>query len=88
MSDRSFGKSFHIVMDGKSHYIRDLLIKGIMVLGPLTPVPWLFHFAGTLPRMTKDWLAYRAWVLVQFEGEDENRSRGIKCHVVAHQSGG
>ena len=67
MSDLSFGKPFHMVRDGKSHYVRDLLIKGIMVLGPLTPVPWLFHLAGSLPRMTKDWLAYRAWVLVQLK---------------------
>jgi tryprostatin B 6-hydroxylase len=67
MSDLSFGKPFNMVRDGKSHYVRDLLVKGIMVLGPLTPVPWLFHLAGSLPRMTKDWLAYRAWVLVQLK---------------------
>lgn len=67
MSDLAFGKPFHMVRDGKSHYVRNLLIKGIMVLGPLTPVPWLFHLAGSLPRMTRDWLAYRAWVLVQLK---------------------
>lgn len=39
MSDLSFGKPFNMVRDGKSHYVRDLLVKGIMVLGPLTPVP-------------------------------------------------
>ena len=78
MSDLSFGKPFHMVRDGKSHYVRDLLIKGIMILGPLTPVPWLFHLAGSLPRMTKDWLAYRAWVLarlkerMQMESEKSN----------------
>ena len=67
MSELSFGKPLGMLKSGKSHYVRDLLIKGIMVLGPLTPVPWLFHLFGSLPRMTADWLAYRAWVLVQLK---------------------
>ena len=67
MSELSFGKPLGMLQSGNSHYVRDLLIKGIMVLGPLTPVPWLFHLFGSLPRMTADWLAYRAWVLVQLK---------------------
>ena len=67
MSELSFGKPLGMLKSGKSHYVRDLLIKGIMVLGPLTPVPWLFHLFGSLPRMTADWLAYRTWVLVQLK---------------------
>ena len=67
MSEFSFGKPLGMLESGKSHYVRDLLIKGIMVLGPLTPVPWLFHLLGSLPRMTADWLAYGAWVLVQWK---------------------
>ena len=67
MSELSFGKPLGMLTSGKSHYVRDLLIKGIMVLGPLTPVPWLFHLFGSLPRMTADWLAYRAWVLSQLK---------------------
>lgn len=67
MSELSFGKPLGMLKSGQSHYVRDLLIKGIMVLGPLTPVPWLFHLFGSLPRMTADWLAYRAWVLAQLK---------------------
>ena len=67
MSELSIGKPLGMLQSGKSHYVRDLLIKGIMVLGPLTPVPWLFHLFGSLPRMTADWLAYRAWVLEQLK---------------------
>ena len=67
MSELSFGKPLGMLKSGKSHYVRDLLIKGIMVLGPLTPVPWLFHLFGSLPRMPADWLAYRAGVLAQLK---------------------
>ncbi len=67
MSELSFGKPFHMLRDGKSHHVRDLLIDGIMMLGPLTPVPWLFHLFGSLPGMTRKWLAFRAWALAQLK---------------------
>lgn len=65
MSEITFGKPLYMIRDGKSHHVRDLMIEGIMVLGPTTPVPWLFHIAGSLPGMTRNWLAFRAWTLAQ-----------------------
>ena len=67
ISELSFGKPLGILQSGESHYVWDHLIKGIMVLGTLTPVPWPFHLLGSLPRMTADWLAYRAWLLEQLK---------------------
>ena len=76
MSELTFGKPMNMLRDGKSHHIRDILTAGIIVLGPLTPVPWLFHLAGSIPRMTKDWLEYRGWVLGQLKERMQSDGEG------------
>lgn len=65
MSELAFGEPMDMIRDGKSHYVRDLLTAGLSELGRLTPVPCLFHLAGSLLGVTKDWQAYRGWVFTQ-----------------------
>ncbi len=67
MSEITFGKPLNMLRDGKSHYVRDLLNKGVMVLGRATPVPWLFRLIGSFPGMKTDWLAFRSWTSAQLK---------------------
>ena len=61
MSEVTFGKQLNMLRDGNYHYVRDLLNKGVMVLGRATPVPWLFQIVGSFPGLKTDWLAFRSW---------------------------
>ena len=36
--------------------------EGLKVLGPFTPVPWLFRVTASIPGVQKDWIAFRSWV--------------------------
>ena len=61
MGDLMFGKSFDLLTSGKQHYAVDMLQKGLDILGPLRPVPWLFILLGSIPSLKADYNRLIAW---------------------------
>ncbi|MCJ1355069.1 MAG: hypothetical protein MMC33_005060 [Icmadophila ericetorum] len=62
MGDLMFGKSFNLLTSGgpDSHYV-SLLQKGLDILGPLRPVPWLFILLGSIPGLKADYNRLISW---------------------------
>lgn len=65
MGELGFGKSFHQVQNAKSHFQTDFLRKGMSILAIVTPVPWLYHLALSIPGLTRDWQALLSWSVQQ-----------------------
>ena len=67
MGDLAFGKSFDQLRDGKSHFPIDLLRNGMAIIGPATPLSWLFHVAASIPGATKGWQRLNSWAAQQLQ---------------------
>ena len=57
----AFGKSFDMVESNKMHTSIGILKDGMSVVGPLTPVPWLFRTVAVIPGLSRDWRRLIAW---------------------------
>ena len=51
MGDLAFGQSFDMMRTGKNHFIVDIIGQGMAVIGPFTPVPWLFIIGKSVPAL-------------------------------------
>ena len=51
----SFSQKFDLLKTGQSHHIVDLVQAGLVPVGLLTPVPWLFLLMASIPGVAKDW---------------------------------
>ena len=69
MGDLAFGKSFGQLEEGKSHFAIDLLRNGMAIIGPATPLPWLFHIASGIPGLpaTRGWQRLNTWASEQLQ---------------------
>ena len=67
MGDVSFGLTFEMLKHGRSHAAIEKYQEGIAVLGPMTPVPWLFHIAFSIPGLQRGWRTFRAWANNQLQ---------------------
>ena len=61
MGEISFGLSWDTMKSEESRIAIDMYQEGSMVLGPATPVPWLFHILFSIPGLQKGWRKYRSW---------------------------
>lgn len=61
MGELGFGKSFDQVKTAKSHFETDFLREGMEILAIVTPVPWLYHLALSIPGLTRGWQALLSW---------------------------
>ena len=61
MGDVHFGMDFGMLKSKKYDKAVNVLMGGMDLFGPFTPVPWLFHIARLIPGLQKDWFLYRAW---------------------------
>ncbi|OKL58794.1 hypothetical protein UA08_05857 [Talaromyces atroroseus] len=67
MGQLAFSKSFGMLEEGKWHYAIKMLRKGLELVGPFTPVPWLTRVAFAVPVLDtvrnflkmEDWCARR-----------------------------
>ena len=76
MGDFVFAKSFNMLRNQEWHSVILTLRKGLSLLGPLTPVPWLVHFGfnvGGFVPLVKNWFAMIAWCRRQMENRIEVR---------------
>lgn len=61
MGEIGFGKSFDQIKTAKPHFETEFLREGMTILATVTPVPWLYHLARSVPGLTKDWQALLSW---------------------------
>ena len=80
MGDFAFGHSFDMMRNGKNHFAVDLLRQGMAVIGPLTPVPWLFIIGKSLPGLASKWKQMLAWTTAQLRSRMEVR----RCVSILH----
>ena len=74
MGDFAFGNSFDMMRNGKNHFAVDLLRQGMAVIGPFTPVPWLFIIGKSLPGLASRWKRMLAWTTAQMKSRMEVRN--------------
>ena len=65
MGDLAFGRSFDMLREGGWIDAIAIIRKGMSMLGPIIPVPWLAKLGLGLPTLqtTKDWRKMTAWAL-------------------------
>jgi cytochrome P450 family 628 len=59
--DLAYGTSFDQLRSGMPHVVMHCMRNGMALVGPIEPVPWLFHIAASIPGLTRDWKALQAW---------------------------
>lgn len=57
----NFGVQFDCLKKRRFIETASLFKEGTKVLGPFTPVPWLFRITASVPGLQKNWLAFRSW---------------------------
>ncbi len=65
--DLAYGISFDQLKSGKPHVLMQCMRNGMALVGPIEPVPWLFHIAASIPGLTQDWKALQAWSKKQLQ---------------------
>ena len=73
MGDFAFGRSFEMMRNGKNHFTVDILHQGMAVIGPFTPVPWLFIMGKSVPGLANKWKKLLAWTTAQLRSRMEVR---------------
>ena len=71
MGDLAFGQSFDMMRNGKNHFIVDIIRQGMAVIGPFTPVPWLFIIGESVPGLANRWKRLLAWNTAQLRSRTE-----------------
>ena len=61
MGELGFGGSFNQVKNAQPHFETEFLREGMSILATVTPVPWMYHLALSIPGLTKDWQALLSW---------------------------
>lgn len=61
MGELGFGRSFHQIKTGTPHFETEFLREGMAILATVTPVPWLYHLAQSIPGLTKEWQSMLSW---------------------------
>ena len=61
MGEINFGVHFDMLEKKKPDPAVEVFKKGTTLMGPFTPVPWLFHVTVSIPGLQGDWLAFRQW---------------------------
>ena len=79
MGDVGYNKSFGMLESQKSHYAIETFKGGTIVLGTLSPIPWLIHTLFSLPFLAKGWEMYSTWA----HEELQNR---IKVSSISNRS--
>jgi hypothetical protein len=74
MSDMAFGNSLNMLRSGESHFAIEILRQGMAMLGPLSPVPWLFIIFSKVPGLSRDWKRMLRWARKQVKHRIEVRS--------------
>jgi len=77
MGEAAFGEGFGMLETNKEHPVVKIMKKGIIIIGRLTPVPWLVVLLSALPAGTRDFARLEAYsqekVLKRIEvGTDES----------------
>jgi len=65
MGDLAFGRPFNMMRNEKNHFAVNTLRQGMALVGPLTPVPWLFVIGKDIPGIAKRWKMMLAWASEQ-----------------------
>ncbi|KAF2759886.1 cytochrome P450 monooxygenase-like protein [Pseudovirgaria hyperparasitica] len=81
MGDLALGRSFNMLRNGQWHNVLATMRKGMSMLGPLTPVPWLARVGMAIPGAMKDWNNMCKWC------EERMRERlqmGVKELDISH----
>ena len=61
MGDINFGVRFDCLKNERRVNAIEIFKKGMKLMGPFTPLPWLFHDPVSVPGLKKNWLAFRSW---------------------------
>ncbi|KAL8869639.1 MAG: hypothetical protein Q9174_004121 [Haloplaca sp. 1 TL-2023] len=63
MGHFAFSKSFGMLKDESWHHAVEMLRKGLALVGPFTPVPWLIRLEFDIPilRVVRDFQSMTAW---------------------------
>ena len=65
MGDLAFGRSFDMMKNERNHFAVAMLRQGMAVIGPFTPVPWLFIIGKGIPGIARKWKRMLAWTFEQ-----------------------
>ncbi|KAL8964360.1 MAG: hypothetical protein Q9183_004506, partial [Haloplaca sp. 2 TL-2023] len=63
MGHFAFSKSFDMLKDQSWHHAVEMLRRGLALVGPFTPVPWLVRLSFDMPilRVVRDFQSMAAW---------------------------
>ena len=61
MGDMSFSVKFNMLKEGRVDPSVQLFKNGMALMDPLTPVPWIFHTAVSIPGFQRDWRNLKSW---------------------------
>ena len=75
MGDVGYNRLFKMLENQHGHYAIDVFKKGTIILGTMSPVPWLIHTVFSLPLITRGWDIYSSWI-------DTELQRRIKVQPV------
>ncbi|CAF9905510.1 MAG: hypothetical protein ALECFALPRED_001001 [Alectoria fallacina] len=81
MGDFAFGRSFDMMRNGKNHFIVDIIRQGMAVIGPFTPVPWLFIIGKSVPGLANRWKRLLAWTTAQLRSRMEIMSYILQASI-------
>lgn len=62
-----YSKSFGMLESGQSHWVLEIFKGGTMILGTMTPVPWLIHIVNSIPFIGDKFEKYSAWATQSIE---------------------
>ncbi|KAL2043852.1 hypothetical protein N7G274_003372 [Stereocaulon virgatum] len=71
MGDFAFGHSFDMMRNEQNHFAVDILRQGMAVIGPFTPVPWLFIIGKSVPGLASRWKRLLHWAAEQMKSRLE-----------------
>lgn len=75
MGELSFGKSFQMVENDKTHFILPQMEEMKPVSGALTCVPWLFILVQSLPLVSAKRREWMEWCASQV-----SERKQVRCH--------
>ena len=81
MGDVSFGVEFNLVKTGKMHFAIEKMRAGMVPVGILSPVPWLFRMMTAIPGVLRPWNQLLRWCR-------EESTRRLKVGRRLHRSKG
>ena len=67
MGDVGYNRSFKMLENQHGHYAIDVFKKGTIILGTMTPVPWLIHTVFSLPLITRGWDIFTSWINTELQ---------------------